>query len=69
MFVMGLFWVTVAVSFIWYFTAFFFPGFVRKLSKSENTLLFNICVGISGFLILPAFVSVWFLVEYYLITR
>ena len=73
MFENGLFmtivWGTAIFSVVWYFTAFVCPGFFRKLAESKNTLLFNICVGISGFLLLPVFVSLWFLAEHYLFTR
>ena len=62
-------WGTAFVSAVWYFTAFVLPGFVKKLYKSGNTLRFNICVGISGFLLLPAVVAVYMIFFYYFRVR
>lgn len=64
-----LVWGTVIVSAVWYFTAFIRPGFIKKLNKTGNSLLFNMCVGISGFLRLPAVVAVYMIFFYYLRVR
>ena len=62
-------WGTAIVSAVWYFTAFVRPGFIKKLNQSVSTLMFNICVGISGFLLLPAVVAVYMIFFYYLRVR
>ena len=62
-------WGTAIVSAVWYFTAFIHPGFFKKLDRSGNSLLFNICVGISGFLLLPAVVAVYMIFFYYFRVR
>ena len=62
-------WGTAIVSAVWYFTAFVRPGFIKKLNQFGSTLMFNICVGISGFLLLPAVVAVYMIFFYYLRVR